>query len=104
MNAKQKKVVILIAIAAAAYLGYRWWSNRQSNSSGTGLGANLNSLAPALVAGSTGPQSGLNYYAGSTSIYVTQPVNQSASKSSSTGPTNVNPGGPMRKPPPWVVH
>lgn len=99
MNAKQKKAVLLIAIAAAAYLGYRWWSNRQSSSSGTGLGANLNSLAPALVAGSTGPQSGLNYYAGSTAIYVTQPVNQSASKSSTT----TNPPPPHKQPGPWRI-
>lgn len=99
MNAKQKKVVLAIAAVAAAYLAYRWWSNRQSNGP-TGLGTNLNSLPTALVGGSTGPQSGLNYYAGSTSIYVTQPVNQSASKSSSTGPSSI--GG--HKPPivpPW---
>lgn len=103
MNDKQKKVILVIGLAVAAYLGYRWYVNRQSNGP-TGLGTNLNSLPSALVGGSTGPQSGLNYYAGATTIYVTEPVTQNSKGSTVSNqppkphgiPPGVNPGGPMR--------
>lgn len=88
MNEKMKafytkyKTPILLGVAAIAlYLGYRWYQNRNSGtgnlgtSSTTGTGSNLNSLAPELVAGSAGPASGLNYYAGTTSVNLAQGQN-----------------------------
>jgi hypothetical protein len=76
---KQTRIILIVAaVAVAGYLGWRWWQNRQQGG-GTGqLGTNLNSIAPALVAGSTGPQSGLNYYAGSTTVYFSEPITQTA--------------------------
>lgn len=59
MDKRLKTPLILVAVAVAAYLGYRWWQNRSSGG-GTGtLGTNLNSVAPELIAGSSGPDSGL---------------------------------------------
>lgn len=59
---KNTKVILWVAaLAVAAYLGYRWWKGRQGGSadSPTGsLGANLNSVAPELVGGSSGPSVG----------------------------------------------
>lgn len=75
MDKRLKTGLILAGIAVAAYLAYRWYQNRQSNSQG--LGANLNSATPELVAGSSGPSSGLNYYAGSTTVDITEPVTSS---------------------------
>lgn len=77
MDKKTKTVLLIAAAVVAAYMGYRWWQNRKSG--GAGLGTNLNSLAPALVAGSSGPASGLNYYAGTTNVTFTEPVAQSSS-------------------------
>jgi hypothetical protein len=97
VDKRQKTALILVAVAVAAYIGYKWWTNRQSSSGQ--LGANLNSVAPALIAGSTGPQSGLNYYAGATNIYVTEQLTQSAAKSSSsTSP----PSHVFIPPPHWI--
>lgn len=85
MNKRTKTIFIVIAIAGAAYLAYRWYVGRQT--SGTPqLGTNLNSVAPELIGGSTGPQSGLNYYAGATNVYVTEAVTQNSVK------------------PPWPAH
>lgn len=72
MDKRLKTALILVGVAVAVYLGYRWYQNRQSSSQG--LGSNLNSAAPELVAGSSGPSSGLNYYAGSTTVDITEPV------------------------------
>jgi|SRR5579859_2072327 len=91
MDAKQKKLLIIGAVAVAAYLAYRWYQNRQQNNTGSGqLGTNLNSVAPALIGGSSGPSSGLNYYAGNTTVYTTQPISQPSG--SGTGNTG-NSGG-----------
>lgn len=72
MNPKLKTALIIAGLAVAAYLGYRWWENRSGGSSG--LGANLNSAAPELIAGSSGPDSGLDYNAGSTTLNITENV------------------------------
>lgn len=77
MNKKTKTVLIAVAVAGAVYLIYKWYVGRQSGGGGTQLGTNLNSIAPELIGGSTGPQSGLNYYAGATNIYVTEQLTQS---------------------------
>lgn len=100
MKKEQKLILILVAVAAGGYLILRWWENRQSGSNETGLGTNLNSLPSALVAGSTGPQSGLNYYAGATNVYVSENVTQAASSAKTGGGTG---GGlwPISKPPTW---
>jgi hypothetical protein len=76
MNPRLRTALIIAGIAVAAYLGYRWWSNRQDSS---GLGANLNSVAPELIGGSAGPSSGLTYNAGSTTVNLTEPVSTSTS-------------------------
>lgn len=74
---KKTKTYIIIGVAlVAAYFVYRWYMSQQSGISGnagTGLGSNLNSIAPELAAGSTGPNSGLNYYGGNTTVYLTMP-------------------------------
>lgn len=94
MNPRLRTALIIAGIAVAAYLGYRWWQNRQGSSQG--LGANLNSVAPEMVAGSTGPESGLNYYAGSTTVNLTEPVSTSTS-----GLGTITPGiiAPRLRPP-----
>lgn len=103
MKKEQKLVLILLAVAVGGYLVLRWWENRQSGSNETGLGTNLNSMPTALIGGSTGPQSGLNYYAGATNVYVSEPVTQtsSSSKSSSGGGNELWPVSKPRKPPTW---
>jgi hypothetical protein len=88
VDKKAKTALIIGGLAVAAYLIYRWYQNKQSNQQNQGqLGTNLNSVAPALIGGSSGPMSGLQYYAGTTDVYVTNPVTQPASTSTggSTG-------------------
>jgi hypothetical protein len=88
-----KTLLIIGALAVVAYFVYRWYvggggsvSGAIQGNAGTGLGSNLNSIAPELVAGSTGPNSGLNYYGGNTTVYLTMPngqpsvINQKAAK------------------------
>jgi hypothetical protein len=58
VNKNVRLVLILAAVAAAAYVGWRWYQSRlaASGTSPTGsLGTNLNSVAPELVGGSSGP-------------------------------------------------
>ena len=60
MELNRKHLMVLVGLAAlgvAAYVGYRWWQARQGNEVG-GLGTNLNSIAPELIGGSTGPSVG----------------------------------------------
>lgn len=100
MNKNVKVAIGIAALAVAAYLAYRWYQNRQAQQ-GTGqsaisqLGSNLNSMAPELVGGSSGPTSGPQ---------VTMPVTISLTetgkgtkKSSSTLPigTTVPPMNPL---------
>lgn len=51
------KVTLLLAgLAVAGYLAWRWYQQRQASTPGGGqLGTNLNSIAPYLVGGSSGP-------------------------------------------------
>lgn len=64
MSKKAVRVtVIVLAVAVAAYLGWRWYQNRQAQQGAngmneSGLGTNLNSVAPELVGGSSGPTAG----------------------------------------------
>lgn len=54
-------IVGIAAAAVAAYLAWRWYRNRETagSPSPTGaLGTNLNSVAPELIGGSTGPSLG----------------------------------------------
>lgn len=95
MDKRLKTALILAGVAVAVYLGYRWYQNRQSNSQG--LGANLNSAAPELVAGSSGPSSGLNYYAGSTTVDITEPVT-----STQHGKIPIGPGDGGVTTPAWI--
>jgi len=57
-----KMLLLLGAAAVAAYVAYRMWKNYQANGGGPGspfqVGTNLNSIAPELVGGSTGPSVG----------------------------------------------
>jgi hypothetical protein len=61
MNANRKHLILVagsaIVAAVVVYVAYRWYQARQGNQVG-GLGTNLNSVAPELVGGSTGPSVG----------------------------------------------
>lgn len=82
-----KTFLIIAALAVAAYFLYEWYVNRQNGTTGGSLGANLNSVAPEMVSGSTGPNSGLTYNQGSTYVYLTETGTNSAtsSKTPATG-------------------
>lgn len=61
MNKRTKVIIGVVVVAVAGYLIYRWYQNRQATSDGTDsgvLGSNLNSVAPELVGGSSGPSVG----------------------------------------------
>lgn len=63
MDKRVRLLLIVGALAVAAYLGYRWMKSRQAGNASPdsptgGLGTNLNSVAPELVGGSTGPAVG----------------------------------------------
>jgi len=55
----RKNLFIVIGITAViviGYVGWRWWQARQSGNSPTAsFGTNLNSVAPEMVGGSSGP-------------------------------------------------
>lgn len=56
-------IAIIVAGVIAVYLGIRWYENRKAaqegnTQGGAGLGSNLNSVAPELIGGSTGPSIG----------------------------------------------
>lgn len=76
MSKRARTILIVAAVLVAAYFVYRWYTSRQSamtNSPTGGLGTNLNSIAPELVAGSTGPSSGLTYNQAPTTVNLTLP-------------------------------
>jgi hypothetical protein len=64
MNKKTKTLLIVAVVAVAGYLAFRWYQNRKAQQgaaeqSPTGaFGTNLNSVAPELIGGSTGPSVG----------------------------------------------
>jgi hypothetical protein len=61
---KNTKILLVVAgLAVLAYIGIRWYENKQASQNGNtqggaGEGSNLNSVAPELVGGSTGPSIG----------------------------------------------
>lgn len=63
---KSTKILIFVGVAAVVlYFGIRWYENRKAAQLGNaqggapgGLGTNLNSVAPELIGGSTGPSIG----------------------------------------------
>jgi hypothetical protein len=72
INKKTRTALIVAGLAVAAYFAYRWYENKKgSGSSSTGLGSNLNSTLTSLNAG---PQTNVNYYAGSAAVSTTTPV------------------------------
>lgn len=95
MDNRVKTALIVVGIAVAAYLGYRWWENRKASGSPTGaLGTNLNSVAPELIGGSSGPNSGLDYSpqpANVTVNYPSQITNSASPQPTSAGVTTGNP-------------
>jgi hypothetical protein len=93
LSKKQIRIGIIVAVVlVAGYFAYRWYSNRQSgNPSPTGgLGTNLNSVAPELVGGSTGPDSGLDNIQPPETVTINLPNGQ---------PSDTD-GGPGPNPPP----
>lgn len=101
MSKRTRAILIAVAVIVAAYLAYRWWQNRQSNANGESLGANLNSVAPSLVAGSTGPDSGLTYTGGTTVVEL-PPGNGEPQQDNPPANGGTESGGhkpPPRKPP-----
>lgn len=75
MSKRTRIILIIIGLVIAAYLVYRYYVNnqQQQNNNTSGLGSNLNSVAPELVGGSSGPDSGLNYYGGTTVVNLAMP-------------------------------
>jgi hypothetical protein len=57
---KSSRTLLIVMVGAVAfYLLYRYMKSKDTSNSGTGvLGSNLNSVAPDLVGGSTGPELG----------------------------------------------
>lgn len=50
-------LLILVALAVGVWFLWKWWKNYQAQGGGAPqLGTNLNSIAPELVGGSSGPQ------------------------------------------------
>lgn len=88
MSKRTKVILIVAALVVTAYLAYRYYTNKQQaqqNNNTSGLGSNLNSVAPEMVGGSSGPDSGLNYYGGTTVVDLSMPQ------------TNKNNSGPPDK-------
>lgn len=89
-----KKRLLIIGLGALAL----WvvWEYYKSLSGGSGsptgaLGTNLNSVAPELIGGSTGPNSGLNYYGGSTVLNITENSSSAVPPSTTITPPKVIP-------------
>ena len=80
---KQTRTLLIIGVAAlAAYLIYRYISNRGNENTGSGaLGSNLNSVAPELIGGSSGPSQGP-----AVSVPVNITVSEQASENSNNPP------------------
>lgn len=56
MSKRTRVILIVAAVAIAAYLAYRWYKVKQGGQNPQGLGSNLNSPAPELnAAPSVGP-------------------------------------------------
>jgi hypothetical protein len=63
---KETRILLIVAaLAVAAYIAIRWYEGKQAAAGGTAgsnpnvpVGSNLNSMAPELIGGSTGPSIG----------------------------------------------
>lgn len=101
MSKRTRIILIVIVLAIVAYFAYRWWQNRNSGgltSNTAGTGSNLNSVAPELAGGSTGPDSGLNYYPGNTQLDISVPGAPTETENNSGNPA------PKPKPKPKPPH
>jgi hypothetical protein len=88
MSKQTKTLLIVGAVAIAAWLAWRWYKNRQANTSPSPTGAtgtNLNSVAPELIGGSSGPSVG---------PAVSTPINITLNEASAP-PPEVEHGEPM---------
>jgi hypothetical protein len=95
-----RMLLVLAGLAVAAYLVYRWYENKQAaaaggNSGTTGTGTNLNSVAPELVGGSTGPSIGPALQAPVTINITSTSANQNASANPVGALAPVQPQNPM---------
>lgn len=106
LSKNMKTTLIVGGCAIAAYLIYKWYMNSQSSSSAnnSALGTTLTGLS----AGSSGPESGLFYYAAPTDIYTMYPsttpsasgqtpANNSAGSGTGTGTTGTGTGSGGKK-------
>jgi hypothetical protein len=96
MPKNTRSLLLLGALAVAAYLAYRWYESKKAAAAGgspTGaLGTNLNSVAPELIGGSSGPSVGPALSA-PVNITLSETVTPDQVTSSSTGIGN--PGSPL---------
>lgn len=92
MTKGMKTFLIIAVLAVVAYFVYEWYVGQNSTTGGS-LGANLNSAAPEMVAGSSGPNSGLTYNQGSTYVYLTESGTNSSTSSNTpaTGTVKATP-------------
>lgn len=104
---RNRKILIAVGVIILAYFAYRWYSNRNSQSiqgnagSGTSLGTNLNSAAPALTDAASGDNSAPTYTSGNEEITIDLPNGQQSTGSGATGDTDQPPPkGPPPKPKP----
>lgn len=88
-------VVLIAALAVGGYFLWKWYENKKSANSGaspTGsTGTNLNSVAPELIGGSTGPSLG---------PAVSLPININLTTTDSGGNVGNSAGGHAWQPPP----
>jgi hypothetical protein len=89
MSKNMRMVLIVAALAVVAYIAYRWYENKQAQnaqpgSQTTATGTNLNSVAPELVGGSTGPSIGPALQAPVT-INITSEAQQQSTSANPTG-------------------
>lgn len=58
MGKNGKTLLLAGVVVVGVFLVYRWYTARKATGTTPALGSNLNSLAPELVAGSSGPRAG----------------------------------------------
>lgn len=90
----KRTAIVLAAVAGVVVIGYvvyRWYQSRAASNSPTGsVGTNLNSIAPELVGGSSGPSVG---------PALSAPVNITLNETSpAASQAPINPGGPNMSP------
>jgi hypothetical protein len=99
LSKRTRVILIVVAVAVAGYLAWRWYQNSQSgsgtgNTVGTDIGSNLNSPAPVLEGGSSsGDNSAPSYSAGSETINVELPNGDQSTTAA------VPPKAPVKTPP-----